>query len=71
MSSRAADYGYKMQSFQGQLTECLGNFRAIDSMLQETLIGLQNNGNRAERALNTQAPFITKQLDESSEILPT
>ncbi|THU87983.1 hypothetical protein K435DRAFT_730287 [Dendrothele bispora CBS 962.96] len=69
MTSRAADYGYKMQSLEGQLAECLGNFRAIDSMLQETLIGLQDNGNRAERALNTQAPFITKQLDESSEIL--
>ncbi|KAF5350243.1 hypothetical protein D9758_007836 [Tetrapyrgos nigripes] len=69
MSKKASMYEYEMKELEAKLSESLGNFRAIDSVIQETLNGLRHNGKQADKALHVQIPFITRQLDESSEIL--
>ncbi|KAH7909556.1 hypothetical protein BJ138DRAFT_1155013, partial [Hygrophoropsis aurantiaca] len=64
-SKRALHYESQMLDLNNKLTENLSNFRAIDSLLQEALAGLQLNANRADRALTHHVPHIQHELDDS------
>ncbi|ESK96509.1 hypothetical protein Moror_7017 [Moniliophthora roreri MCA 2997] len=69
MSKQAAQYEYQMKELEHKFSESLSNFRAIDSLLQEAFTGLKRNSKRADRALNSQVPAITQELDESLLVL--
>jgi len=77
-STRASLYELRMKGLERDLAENLSNFRAVDSLLQETFTGLNRNARRADRALNMHVPHINNALDESrdqltylAETLPT
>jgi chromosome segregation ATPase len=69
LSKQAGKYEYQMKDLESKLAENLSNFRAIDSLLQESLAGLQRNAKRADRALNLEVPHINSELDSSEEAL--
>ncbi|KAG5641907.1 hypothetical protein DXG03_003974 [Asterophora parasitica] len=68
-SQKAVEYEYQMKELEVRLSESLSNFRAIDSLIQESYNGLQRHTRRAERACQTQVPHINSELDESLKIL--
>ncbi|KAF5383684.1 hypothetical protein D9615_003642 [Tricholomella constricta] len=68
-SQKALEYEYKMKELEVRLSESLSNFRAIDSLIQESYSGLHRNTRRAERACQTQVPHINSELDESLKVL--
>ncbi|RDB20825.1 hypothetical protein Hypma_012019 [Hypsizygus marmoreus] len=68
-SKKAMQYECQMKNLEVRLSESLSNFRAIDSLIQESYSGLQRNTRRAERALQTQVPHINGELDESLRVL--
>jgi len=77
-SQKALTYEYQIKELEVRLSESLSNFRAIDSLIQESYSTLQRNTRRAERACQTQVPHINSELDESlivlsdlAETLPT
>ncbi|KAF8239398.1 hypothetical protein L208DRAFT_1420795 [Tricholoma matsutake] len=68
-SQQGLQYERQMKDLESRLSENLSNFRAIDSILQESFTGIQRNARRAERALQTHVPHINSELDESMKIL--
>ncbi|KAG6831089.1 hypothetical protein H0H92_012766 [Tricholoma furcatifolium] len=68
-SQKAMQYEYQMRELEVKLSESLSNFRAIDSLIQESYNGIQLNTRRAERACQTQVPHIKGELDESLKVL--
>jgi len=68
-SARASLYELEMKGLETNLAENLSNFRAVDSLLQETFTGLHRNADRADRALNSHVPHINSALDNSREEL--
>ncbi|KAG6833010.1 hypothetical protein H0H87_012596 [Tephrocybe sp. NHM501043] len=68
-SQKAMQYEYQMKELEVKLSESLSNFRAIDSLIQESYNGIQRNTRRAERACQTQVPHINGELDESLQVL--
>ncbi|KAG6854028.1 hypothetical protein C0991_011233 [Blastosporella zonata] len=68
-SQKAMQYEYQMKELEVKLSESLSNFRAIDSLIQESHNGIQRNTRRAERACQTQVAHINGELDESLKVL--
>jgi len=68
-STRASLYELKLKGLETDLAESLSNFRAVDSLLQETLTGLQRHARRADHALNLTVPYINNALDQSRDEL--
>jgi len=68
-STRASRYELQMKGLETNLAENLSNFRAVDSLLQETFTGLHRNARRAERAQSSHVPRINEELDESRDEL--
>jgi len=68
-SRRILRYERQMKDLESRLSENLSNFRAIDSILQESFSGIQRNARRAERAIQTHVPHINSELDESMKVL--
>ncbi|OAX37955.1 hypothetical protein K503DRAFT_718983 [Rhizopogon vinicolor AM-OR11-026] len=54
-----------MQELIIKLTENLSNFRAVDSLVQESLDRLKRDAQRANRALDEHTPHIREELDSS------
>ncbi|KAF8916307.1 hypothetical protein CPB85DRAFT_1290794 [Mucidula mucida] len=69
VSRQAAQYEFQMRDLETKLAENLSNFRAIDSLLQEAFSVLRRNSRRADKALTSQIPEITAELDDSMEAL--
>jgi ABC-type multidrug transport system fused ATPase/permease subunit len=68
-SRHVGQYERQMKDLESRLSENLSNFRAIDSILQESFSAIQRNARRAERALQTHVPHINSELDESMKVL--
>jgi len=64
-STRTSEYELQMKGLEAKLAENLSNFRAVDSLLQETFTSLHRNTRRAEHALNVNIPHINRELDET------
>ncbi|KAJ8586756.1 hypothetical protein M405DRAFT_743094 [Rhizopogon salebrosus TDB-379] len=64
-SKRALQYESQMQELSIKLTESLSNFRAMDSLVQESLDGLKRSTQHANRALHEYIPRIHEELDSS------
>ncbi|KAG6821428.1 hypothetical protein H0H93_010152 [Arthromyces matolae] len=58
-----------MKELEVKLSESLSNFRAIDSLIQESYNNIQRNTRRAQRATQTSVPHINGELDESMNVL--
>jgi len=68
-STRASRYELQMKGLEANLAESLSNFRAVDSLLQETFTVLNQNASRADDALNSTVPHIYNELDKSGDEL--
>jgi len=68
-SKQALQYEYQMKDFESKLTENLSNFRAVESLLQESFSNLQRSSRRADRALHVHVPHINNELEKSAEDL--
>ncbi|KAF9454328.1 hypothetical protein P691DRAFT_809885 [Macrolepiota fuliginosa MF-IS2] len=69
VSKKAVLYENQMRDLEARLSHHLGDFRKVDSDLQQALHTIQLNSKRADRALATQVPRIENELDESMEAL--
>jgi len=65
VSTRTSEYELQMKGLETKLAENLSNFRAIDSLLQETFTSLNRNARRADHALNINVPHINSELDKT------
>jgi len=66
---QAMQYEYEMKDLETKLVESLSNFRAIDSLLQDTFTGLQHTSRRTHRAMSATVPQINNELDQCVEAL--
>jgi len=69
VSTRTSEYELHMKGLETKLAENLSNFRAVDSLLQETFTGLRRNARRADHALQVNVPYINSELDETKDEL--
>jgi len=74
---QAMQYEYQMKDLETKLAESLSNFRAIDSLLEDTFTGLEHTSRRTDRAMRVTVPNVNKELDycivaltELAETLP-
>ncbi|KAH8832961.1 hypothetical protein DL96DRAFT_1458257, partial [Flagelloscypha sp. PMI_526] len=76
LSGNADLYRHQIHELQGKLTEHLGNFRAVDSLLEDALTGLDDHLRRAEGAglkipeAHVQLDRTQLELNELSSTLP-
>ena len=69
VSSRALQYEYQMKVLEVKLTENLGNFRAVEGLVQERISHVQRNSRRAEKALHSHVPSMSRDLELSMTTL--
>ncbi|EPQ56344.1 hypothetical protein GLOTRDRAFT_128289 [Gloeophyllum trabeum ATCC 11539] len=67
--SRAVGYERQLKEVESRLSEHLGNYRAIDGLLQEAITILRRNTARARKAETDYVPRMTAQLDSSLSLL--
>ncbi|KAI0788763.1 hypothetical protein C8Q75DRAFT_187847 [Abortiporus biennis] len=64
VSRRAQGYEDQMRSLESKLAENLSNSRAIDNLLRDVVMSLQNTQRRTKTALSTTVPHIVHALTE-------
>ncbi|PPR08145.1 hypothetical protein CVT24_012359 [Panaeolus cyanescens] len=69
LSKKSLKYEHLMKDLEARLCEDLGNFRRVDSLLQEVNTNLQRTLERSNRSVQTDVPQIKQELHQSMGLL--